>query len=51
MLTVLRKQNCSLSFVKSNDTVELSLSKLRGMTLKVDPTMLDDLVVDDMMIL
>ena len=46
-----RKQSYSLSFVKANDTVEVSLSKSRRVTTTVDPTTLDDFVVDDMMIL
>ena len=51
VLTVFRKQNCSLFFVKANDTVDLSLSKPRSVTTKVNPTTLDDFVVDDMMML
>ena len=51
VLTVFRKQNCSLFFVKANDTVELSLSKSRRVTNKVDPTTLDEFVVDNMMML
>ena len=50
-ITVFRKQNCSLLFSVANDTVELSLSKSIIVTTNIDPTTLDELVVDDVMIL
>ena len=46
-----RKQNYSSFFVNANDTKESSLSKSLSVTMKVDPTTLDEFVVDDMMML
>ena len=48
-LTKFRKQIYWLSFVKANETVDLSWSKSQRMTMKVEPTTLDDFVMDDMM--